>query len=336
MIKKRLFIIFWFSIVVVLLMFSFLFRDPTTAIVAQVEPMKKAISYHKAIRIEDIYVIPGQMVNPGDLLVKVTRPDLVLDVERENNSLERLKIEHALSEKKLIDKTRFLKAQNDARIRNLDEEIAQIKVIVKNNKELSNKFGSLTGIGDTIKQFGSSYYEIEIGILNEEKKFTQQQFELEIKSEQMIFTEETKSYQILVRQLEREIALLNEEEMELVKRADIHGTIGMVNVQAGELLSPYTTILSIYESKPTVIKAFMNEGYKYSMAVGKKVTVESTNRTYSIEGNVSEIGARIVEFPNRLKSNQNISMWGQELFIKIPDTNKFLNGERVTVIIKEE
>ncbi len=79
----------------------------------------------------------------------------------------------------------------------------------------------------------------------------------------------------------------------------------------------------------------MNEGSKYSMEVGKQVMVESTNRKYSIEGRVSEIGARIVEYPNRLKANQNIPMWGQELFIKIPDDNKFLNGERVVVIIKE-
>lgn len=335
MIKKRLFIIFWFCIVIILLMFSFLFKDPTTAIVAQVEPMKTAISYHKAIRIEEIYVIPGQMVKPGDLLVKVARPDLVLDVEREHNSLERLKIEQTLREKKLIDKTQHTTALTEAQIRKIDEEIAQIRVIVENNKELSQQFGSLTGAGDSVRRFGSSYYKIEIDILLEEKKFIQQQFELEIKSARIIFAEETKSYNILMEQLEKEIEILNEEEMELVKRSKIHGTIGNVNVQAGELLSPYTTILSIYESKPTIIKAFMNEGYKYSMAVGKKVTVESTNRKYSIEGSVSEIGARIVELPSRLKTNQNISMWGQELFIKIPETNNFLNGERVVVIIKK-
>lgn len=335
MIKKRLFIIFWFAIVLVLLWFSFIFRDQTTAIVAQVEPMKKAISYHKAIRIEDIYVIPGQMVKPGDLLVKVTRPDMILDVERKNNSLERLIIEYALSEQKLIDKTHQLTTRKEAEIRKIETEIAQIKVTVENNRELSSQFRSLTGIDDSVKQSASSFYEIELNALDKEKEYVLQQFDLEVKSERRIFETETKSFQIMSTQLEKEIEALNNEEKELIKRADIHGTIGNVNVQDGELLSPYTTILSIYESKPTIIKAFMNEGFKYSMAVGKKVMVESTNRKYSIEGSVSEIGARIVEFPNRLKTNQNVPMWGQELFIKIPDTNNFLNGERVFVIIKE-
>lgn len=335
MIKKRLFIIFWICIVIILLLFSFFFRDQTTAIVAQVVPMKKAISYHKAIRIEDIFVIPGQTVKPGDLLVKVTRPDLILDVERKNNSLERLKIEYALSGQKLRDQKYQLSAQKDARVRKIEAEIAQMKVIITNNQELSSRFGSLTGFTDTVRYFGSSYYEIEIDALEKEKEFVMQQFDLEVKSERSIFETESESFRILSGQLEKEIEMLNKEESELIKRADIHGTIGNVNVQDGELLSPYTTILSIYESKPTIIKAFMNEGFKYSMAVGKKVTVESTNRKYSIEGSVSEIGARIVEYPNRLKTNLNIPMWGQELFIKIPDTNNFLNGERVIVLIKE-
>jgi HlyD family secretion protein len=68
--------------------------------------------------------------------------------------------------------------------------------------------------------------------------------------------------------------------------------------------------------------------------VGQVVNIESTNRSYQIEGKIFEIGARIIEYPDRLKTNQNIPMWGQELFIKIPQENKFLNGERVFVKIK--
>ena len=335
MVKKSIFIIFWFCIVLVLLMFSFLFQDKNTAIVAQVEPMKKAISYHRAVKIKEIFVIPGQTVMPGDMLVKVERPDLILDVERKNNDLERLNLGHQLKEKKLTERANRSRVGKEAQIRKINSEIAQLNVIIDNNKELTQQFGNLTGFSDTIRQLGPSYYKIELDILNREIEFISRQHELEVRSEQRFFEEETKSYQIIVGELENEIAALLEEEKQLVKRAEIHGTIGNVNVQTGELLSPYTTILSIYESKPTIIKAFMNEGFKYSMEVGKSVEVESTNRKYSIEGKVSEIGARIVEYPNRLKTNQNIPMWGQELFIKIPEDNKFLNGERVFVIIKE-
>ena len=335
MIKKRLFIIFWICIVIVLFLFSFFFRDQTTAIVAQVEPMKKAISYHKAIRIEEIYVIPGQMVKPGDILVKVTRPDLILDVEKKNNEIERLGINRTLMESKYAGKRQQLVMDKDSKLRRINSEIDQLNIIVSNNQQLSSQFGSLTGYADTIQQYGTSYYQIELVGLKEEIGFVKKQYELESNASRKIFDEEFKAYEILKRQLDKELEVLIIEENQLIKTAEIHGTVGSVSAQQGELLSPYTTILSIYESNPTVIKAVMNEGFEYEIEVGQMVKVESTNRNYKIDGKIIEIGARIIEYPNRLKANQNIQMWGQELFIKIPEDNKFLNGERVAVIINE-
>ena len=316
-------------------MFSLVFKDTNTAIVAQVEPMKKAISYHKAIRIEEIYVIPGQMVKPGDILVKVTRPDLVLDVEKKNNEIERLLIDKTMTESKYAGKRQQLVMDRDSKLRRINGEIEQLKVIVSNNQQLSSQFGSLTGYADTIQQYGTSYYKIELEGLKEEIDFIKQQYVLEVNASKRIYDEELKAYEILKRQLEKELEVLLIEENQLIKTAEVHGTVGSVSAQRGELLSPYTTILSIYESNPTVIKAVMNEGYKYKIEVGETVKVESTNRNYNIDGKIIEIGARIIEYPSRLKVNQNVQMWGQELFIKIPADNKFLNGERVAVIIKE-
>lgn len=335
MIKKRLFIIFWVLVVVILLLFSVVFKDTNKAIVAQVEPMKKAISYHKAIRIEEIYVIPGQMVKPGDILVKVTRPDLILDVEKKNNEIERLGINRTLMESKYAGKRQQLVMDKDSKLRRINSEIDQLNIIVSNNQQLSSQFGSLTGYADTIQQYGTSYYQIELVGLKEEIGFVKKQYELESNASRKIFDEEFKAYEILKRQLDKELEVLIIEENQLIKTAEIHGTVGSVSAQRGELLSPYTTILSIYESNPTVIKAVMNEGFEYEIEVGQMVKVESANRNYKIDGKIIEIGARIIEYPNRLKANQNIQMWGQELFIKIPEDNKFLNGERVAVIINE-
>ena len=148
-----------------------------------------------------------------------------------------------------------------------------------------------------------------------------------------IYNEEIKSFGIIESQLQIELDVLIQEKEQQIKTSEIHGTIGSVSAQPGELLSPYTTILSVYESNPTIIKAVMNEGYKYQVEVGDIVNVESTNREYSVDGKVIEIGARIIEYPSRLKNNQNIQMWGQEIFVRIPENNQLLNGERVFVKI---
>jgi HlyD family secretion protein len=226
--------------------------------------------------------------------------------------------------------------EKEAELRKINSEIEQLKMLEVNNKQLSEKFGSLTGVEDTSRQqrTRASFSEIQLTALYNKKDLLLQQYQLEIHTDKQIHDEQIKKFELQNEQLQKELEALVLEETELVRRAEIDGTIGNVNAQTGELLSPYTTILSIYESNPTVIKAVMNEGYKYAMEVGKVVKVESMNRSYSIEGKVTEIGARIIEYPSRLKSNQNIQMWGQELFIKIPKDNKFLNGERVIVIIK--
>jgi len=335
MIRRSLLVVFWVLIVIVLLLFSLVFKDSETAIVAQVEPMKNAISYHKAVRIEEVYVIPGQTVEPGDALVRVVRPDLILDEEKKENEIERLKIERSLAESKYEGKRQQLEIDKDSKLRKANGEIDQLKVIISNNQQLSNQFGSLTGYSDTLKQYGSSYYEIELEVLNKEKEFIKREYELEMGAAKRIYNEELKSFDILENQLQNEFDVLLKEKEQQVKTAEIHGTVGSVNAQPGEMLSPYSTILSIYESNPTIIKAVMNEGYEYEIEVGSTVKVESTNRGYSIDGKIIEVGARIIEYPNRLKANQNVPMWGQEIFVKIPQGNKFLNGERVFVMIKE-
>lgn len=335
MIRKSLFIIFWVLIVIALLLFSLVFKDTNKAIVAQVEPMKKAISYHKAVKIMEVYVIPGQMVKPGDMLVKVERPDLVLDVEKKTNEIERLDVEKTLAESKYSGKRQLLQVEKDAKLRKIEDEIEQLKVILANNQQLSSRFEDLTGMADTVKRSSKSYYEIELESLQNEQEFIREQFIRATNIERQIYEEELKGIQILKVQAQQELDVLLEEEQQLIRKAEINGTVGSVSVQPGELLSPYTTILSIYESNPTVIRAIMNEGYAYETQVGQSVVVESSNRDYKIVGSITEIGARIIEYPNRLKSNQNAAMWGQELFIRIPENNKFLNGERVFVTINK-
>ena len=73
----------------------------------------------------------------------------------------------------------------------------------------------------------------------------------------------------------------------------------------------------------------------YEIMSGDEVVVESTNRQYKIKGIVSEVGSRIIEYPNRLKGFREIEAYGRELFIKIPEESNFLNGEKVFVILNK-
>lgn len=334
MLKSNLFVIFWVVIVLVLLLFSLMFRNFATAIVAQVEPVKKAVSYQKAVRILEIYVLPGQKIQPGDKLVKVEKQDLLLEIERKKNQLEIQRIEIAAAKNEIQEKLKSIDFDKDIQLNKIQVDIDRVTLLVENNKKLSSQFGALTGYSDTITDAGKSYYELEMENLLSKKKEIIQIAEQDRNSANASYDEEMRAMLIKEQESEVELTSLMDEEKQLISYSDYSGTIGTVNVQTGELLTPYTTILSIYEDNPTVIKAVMNENYKYEVSVGQKVRVESNNRKYKIDGEITEIGSRIIEYPSRLQTYRDIPMYGRELFIKIPEENKFLSGERVFVSIE--
>jgi multidrug resistance efflux pump len=334
MLKRNLFVIFWVIVVVVLLLFSVVFRNYETAIVAQVEPVKKAVSYQKAVRILEIYVLPGQKIQPGDKLVKVEKQDLLLEIERKKNQLEIQRIEIEATKSRIQEKLKSIEFGKTMELNKIQAEIDRANLTIENNKKLTSQFGALTGYSDSISNTGKSYYEMELENLMAEKNEIIQKAEQDRLNANASYSEEMRAMLIKEKESQAELTSLMEEEKQLISFSDYNGTIGTVNVQTGELLTPYTTILSIYEDKPTVIKAVMNENYKYEIIVGQMVEVESTNRKYKIDGEITEIGSRIIEYPSRLQTYRDIPMYGRELFIKIPAENKFLSGERVFVTIE--
>ncbi len=334
MLKRNLFVIFWVAVVVVLLLFSVVFRSYETAIVAQVEPVKKAVSYQKAVRILEIYVLPGQKIQPGDKLVKVEKQDLLLEIERKKNQLQIQRIEIAAAKSRIQEKLKSIEFETTMELNKIQAEIDRANLTIENNKKLTSQFGALTGYSDSISSMGKSYYEMELENLTAEKKEVIQKSEHDRLNAHASYNEEMRAMLIKEQESQTELTSLMEEEKQLISFSDYNGTIGTVNVQTGELLTPYTTILSIYEDKPTVIKAVMNENYKYEITVGEKVRVESNNRKYRIEGEITEVGSRIIEYPSRLQTYRDIPMYGRELFIRIPAENKFLSGERVFVTIE--
>jgi len=333
MLKRNLFVIFWVGVVIVLLLFSVVFRSYETAIVAQVEPVKKAVSYQKAVRILEIYVLPGQKIKPGDKLVKVEKQDLLLEIERKKNQLEIQRLEIEAAKGRINEKLKTIEFGKTMDLNKIQAEIDRANLTIENNKKLNSQFGALTGYSDTLSRTGKSYYEIELENLTAEKNEIIQKAEQDRINANASFSKEMSAMLIKEQESQVELTSLMEEEKQLISFSDYNGTIGTVNVQSGELLTPYTTILSIYEDNPTVIKAVMNENYKYEIVVGQMVKVESSNRKYRIDGEITEIGSRIIEYPSRLQTYRDIPMYGRELFIKIPPENKFLSGERVFVTI---
>ncbi len=332
--KSKLFYFVWLVVVVVLLLISYVFRDSRDTVVAVVEPQRIAVSFLKPVEVKEVFVIPGQDVKPGDKLIRVERPDLVLDIVKKENDLKSLMAEKKWAIEDVDKKLQVLEIENTTKRTKLEADIGRLKAVLEGNKKLAREFGELANYHDTLNRYGADYFLLEISSLEREKQLLEKYYNAEIRRLNNSLQEKLELYSIKKEQMEDEIAELKQEQINLIQYAKTKGTVGNVYVEINELVPPYTTVISIYESNPTIIKAYMNEINKYPLDVGDKVQVESMNRYYHIEGEVIEVGSRIVEFPERLQPHGMLKEWGQEIFIQIPVENHFLNGERVFVVLE--
>jgi HlyD family secretion protein len=329
--KINTFTIFWILTGIVLLLASLFYKKQSDAIVAEVEAQKIAISFQKAVKIKSIHVMPGEDVEKGDLLVEVVRPDLMYDIDKASNDLNAL-----LQEKDMfITNTNFqiqmTELEKLSEIERIAEELIQLQTQHEQNKGIINALEGVEIVDDSTSSGFQSSLLLQINFLLKKKEQLEVMYDQKISQLKEKKKNEVEILDLKISQQRKELDLFENEANYLNNYAPVHGTIGDVSAQLGELIPPYTTILSLYEINPTVIKAYMNEKNRYNISAGDSVLVESANRDYNISGIVVEIGSRIISYPTRLLEVQNRKIWGQEIFIRIPENNQFLNGEKVYV-----
>jgi len=307
------------------------YRKQSDAIVAQVEPERTAISFQKPVKIKAMYVIPGQNVKKGELLMELERPDLLYDSDQLTNEMNSVMQEKLLFLDNVNAQIELSKLESLSETKEIDEQINFLRAQQSQAKQIISSFETIDENLQNSDQEQTSLTELRIQALKNEKNQILSIYDQKIRQLEDRKENELDIYELKMERLQQEMDLLSLEKNYLLNYSPIDGTIGDVYAQVGELISPYETIISIYEKYPKIIKAYMNEKNKYQLNVGDEVWVESSNRQYSITGNVAEIGSRIISYPNRLLVDQNIKIWGQEIFIEIPPDNLFLNGEKVYV-----
>ena len=333
MIKANIFYVSVLGVFIILVLSSLHYKGGDDAMVAQVESQVMAISYQKPVLIRNIFVSPGQVVDSGDILLVVERPDLALDLDKKLT--EKTQLQKRIEEAQAFynNSLKILQSDYKRKVNVLNSDKAELDYELRSAHQREKKMDGLSSLtfnsNDTLKlnriqliddQLSSYLYELEIEKLQALETY---QYDTSRYSSQLII-------------IDKEIAELNNEFEKLVQRAEKPCTIGNLFVQLNELEPPYTTLLSVYDLNPNLIKAFIQERGVQRLQIGSKVRVESVNKVYSVEGQIIEIGSRITSYPDKINPLMQIKSYGQEIFINIPDENSFLNGEKVYVYVCDE
>ncbi|MBR9999384.1 MAG: HlyD family efflux transporter periplasmic adaptor subunit [Cyclobacteriaceae bacterium] len=332
--RINIFIIFWVLTGSILLIISFHFRRQSDAIVAQVEPEKIAVSFQKPVKIKAMYVMPGQEVMKGELLMELERPDLLYDINVVSNQMNSVLQEKSMVMDNIDAQIQLAKLESLSETKEIEEEISLMKARLKQTKDIISSFEAMDAESKERVREQTNLTELKIQVLERQKDQILSIYNQKIRQLEDRKNNEMDIYDLRQERLQQEENLLTQEITYLQNYAPISGTIGDIFAQEGELISPYETILSIYERHPKIIKAYMNERNRYELNVNDEVWVESSNRKYRITGKVMEIGSRITSYPARLLIDQEMRFWGQEIFVEIPPDNQFLNGEKVFVRLK--
>ncbi len=296
---SKVFFGFWILIIMVLVGISMISQDRSNVMIAQVENNVYTISYQQPVRIKAIHVVPGQQVDSGDVLLEVDQPGLIAEIRRLETERHRLEM-------------------------NLDQAVGQY-------------FSSLgTAVGQTNQEM-ERLRNLASDVSN--PNLTDQIHDLleqnRTRNQELLdqLSVDTSALRTQIRAIDDLLDNLTHQTSYLVALAKFDGIIGNVTVNLDELVAPYTNILTLYSGKPTMIKAYYDERRATGDLINSNVLVRCTNRTYSIEGKITDVGNRIIPYPAMLNPSSETQSYGQEIFIKIPENNEFLNGEKVNVYI---
>ena len=331
--RTKLLYIVWFFCVVVLVVVSRNNGTDVATFFGIAETREIVVNAEKAVEAKKIYVVPGQSVSAGQLLVALDRPELPLRINEISSQINELKAQQLVKAADIQARINELEAQEKAMATDLQCKITQL-----NNKQQINK--GLTANLRSIQQDHASRTQEEIRSplqvqaegLRKELAMRAHLTRLKINTLKEALTSSKAAASIQLKGLEEELNLLNAEKKDLLKHSPIAGVIGSVNCKQGEKVSPFEPILTVHTRSPAYVKGYIHENVYSRIAVKDKVRVVSmANRNASAIGEVVGVGGRIVEYPVRLRKRPDIQMWGREIQILIPPENRFLLGEKLII-----
>lgn len=137
------------------------------------------------------------------------------------------------------------------------------------------------------------------------------------------------SLTIQIRSLENQYEFLRKEQEELFIFANFDGHVGFVNYKSGESVSPFAPIITMHQKTPTFVRGYVHESIMNQIKIGSQIKISSINSDKVMEAQVTSVGTRIIEFPERFRRSIQEKIWGREVGIKLKPENNFLLGEKV-------
>ncbi len=322
----------WVLVLIVVVVMTLFYEMENTSFHGIAETREIVVNSESPVEIKQIHVVEGQSIKKGVLLVELNSPELTLKINQIAHQLEQLKAQKGVNRVEVQSRIDQLKAEKIAQVSNINNQIRQHENQYNINKALTSGLKSIHNTGGTDRSDANSPIKLKIDSLKQELALCVNPLNIQIDLLQKVLDTSDSPIKIQVTRLEKELALLKFENSKLNIYSQISGIIGSVNFKPGEKVAPFVPILTLHTKTPSFIKGYIYENVYTRVSVGNKVNILSMADGGSpIKGTVVGVGARIVEYPLRLRKHPDLQAWGREIVVKIPETNPFILGEKVLI-----
>ena len=331
--KIKLLYLFWIMVCILLVLIVPNYRTETTNFYGIAETREILVNSENPVEIKKIHVVPGQEVTQGELLVEFDRPELTLRINEIAHELDELKAQKVINTDGLRSQINELQAQKISKISEINYQLKQLQAQYDLNRELAADLRSIENRNTKgRKQDSINPISIKIESLKKELELAINPIQIRIDMLERELNPPENPVIIRIERLEKELNLLLEEKNKLYIHAQVTGIIGSVNFKEAEKIAPFTPVLTLHTKSPSWVQGFIHEDVYNRISIGDEVEIVSlADNQNRVIGKVIGVGSRIVEFPERLRKNPDILVWGREVQIKIPEANGFLLGEKVLI-----
>ena len=291
---------------------------------AETEP--QTLNFEHAVLVQDIRVVSGNQVKKGDTLAIFYRSELDKTTVEKLADINQLEVEKNAKNETLNKDKDVLLARQTARIAELKAEIRvlqtedSLQLALKKNIYNTENANRISSKSEQIKVLQESILQLE--------KQTQEQI-AQINSQRQA---NQVIAQAKLNQVQKDIDFVKLERNKLFLIAPMDGYVEQVNMGKNMLIPQYKDMIKINPKKPNKIIGFIHESTEVPFQLGDSVGISSASRPAILtKGTIVGSSPKLVELPLRLRKFVEVKAWGREIFIQMPDTNKFYIGEKIVI-----
>ena len=287
------------------------------------------INAEKSAVIDAVYVVPGQTVQPGDLLIELTSQELTLEIRKLEKEVQLLKSEKLEKQKLLESEIKLLESEKRIIRNDTESEISLIQNKIDLNRSLADKI--LSDSESPISKDSLTALELKIRSIRAKGELEIEA--VDIKEQDLRqdhgFDQSQIQAKIDLAQQELDWKLLEEERLN--KYATFAGVIENVYVKEGEQIEAFTSVVSINPLHPTSAVGYLVGTKNRDKVLGEAVVITSLDhKELSATGRIIGFGS-IVELPEILQKSTAVKAFGLEVFIEIPEQNGLPVGEKIII-----